>query len=254
MPHHQSAVFDWATDIDESIGPIPSPSDFHPTTPLLPTPQPYPLSSITNLVTRSTLSLFRSSTSTPHPANPNKRVPSRLTPLPFYPSPNQSPAHPLTQAQMLLSDCPIPYQLYSRNPTHSRPQQLSRQPHVNLVISPPFTRASKILGGVSVTGTTVLNQCTKTRLRIQTHTNIHTRAHCISITQSRHLKIHSIRNQNHIHIILSLSNSISIQNCKYQRKGNRLPIYFKSFNIREGSRLLNQNYKNHSDQPGITSP
>jgi hypothetical protein len=32
-PRHQPARFDWATDNDESIGPVPSVSDFHPTTP-----------------------------------------------------------------------------------------------------------------------------------------------------------------------------------------------------------------------------
>jgi hypothetical protein len=32
-PHHQPARFDWATDNDKLIGPVPSVSDFHPTTP-----------------------------------------------------------------------------------------------------------------------------------------------------------------------------------------------------------------------------
>ena len=36
VPHHQSTAFDWTTDIDESIGPVPSTSDFRPTMPSQP--------------------------------------------------------------------------------------------------------------------------------------------------------------------------------------------------------------------------
>jgi hypothetical protein len=37
---HQPTPFDWATDIDQSIGPVPSVSDFRPATPLQPTHTP----------------------------------------------------------------------------------------------------------------------------------------------------------------------------------------------------------------------
>ena len=37
---HEHVWFDWATNDDESIGPVPSPSDFHPATPSQPTPSP----------------------------------------------------------------------------------------------------------------------------------------------------------------------------------------------------------------------
>jgi hypothetical protein len=247
MPHHQSAVFDWATDIDESIGPVPSLSDFYPTTPpqpirTPPTPTDYTLTAYMPTVSVTVSPNPDRILTTPRDVAPSPdgvalistapTKPAPIDPTPFYPNLNQSTAHLLTPAQTHLSVCPILCPLHSRNPIQLYPQQLSRQSHVNLAIFLPFAQALKIPGAVFTTA--VINP-TWYAFSTETQAQIHL-----------DIRIHAICNQTHIHIMLSISNSISMQNCKYQRKGTTCQYISSHSTSYRDFRDQTKNYKKYT--------
>ena len=80
-PHHQPAWFDWATNNDESIGPVPSVSKFRPTTPpqpVRPSLTPTVIPPDDNVVPHACTIAMSTPTAPCAPVNPSPNMPVRL--------------------------------------------------------------------------------------------------------------------------------------------------------------------------------